>query len=60
MGVTQLFFIFSGLQTFYTGPIRGLGKQRDASYACIFAYYGVGLPLAIVFGFKMEMGVLGL
>ena len=55
-----MFFIFSGLQAFFSGPIRGLGKQRQASYACICVYYGIGLPIAVVLGFKMEMEVLGL
>lgn len=42
-----------------TGIVRALGKQFHASVATLCCYYGFGLPLALVLGFKVEMGLVG-
>ena len=40
--------------------IRALDVQQKASYYALAAFYLVSIPLAIVFVFVCEMGVLGL
>ena len=42
-----------------TGIVRALGKQFHASVATLVCYYAFGLPLALVLGFKLGMGVRG-
>ena len=37
-----------------------MGLQQKASYCAIACYYGIGLPMACLFVFKFEMGVMGL
>ena len=42
-----------------TGIVRALGKQFAASVTTLVIFYAIGLPLALVFGFKLEMGIRG-
>lgn len=42
-----------------TGIVRGLGKQFIASVATFSCYYLLGMPLALVLGFKKDMGLTG-
>ena len=42
-----------------TGIVRALGKQFAASMTTLVIYYAIGLPLALVLGFKLEMGLRG-
>jgi Na+-driven multidrug efflux pump len=39
--------------------VRALGRQFSASIFTLICYYTFGLPMALVFGFKMDMGVKG-
>ena len=54
------FFIFDAMQGYLQGPIRAMGLQKRASYAAIACYYGIGLPMACLFVYKFDMGVMGL
>ena len=54
------YFLFDGMQGYIQGPIRAMGLQRIASFFAIGCYYGIGIPLALLFAFKVEMGVMGL
>jgi len=40
--------------------MRGLERELLATIACLIAFYGVGLPLEIVFGYIEDMQALGL
>ena len=42
-----------------TGIVRALGKQFAASVTTLVIFYAIGLPLALVLGFKLEMGIRG-
>lgn len=42
-----------------TGIVRALGKQFIASVATLCCYYVLGMPLALLLGFKYEWGVYG-
>jgi MATE family multidrug resistance protein len=55
-----IFYSTEGLTTYLQGHVRGLGKQTIGSYAQIFSYYLIGIPLALMLGFKMKMDVYGL
>ena len=57
--VTFIFF-FDCMQGFLQGPIRAIGLQGRASCYTIVLFYLLGLPLAIVLGFKLDLGVMGL
>lgn len=42
------------------GIIRAMGYQKIATYAGIFAYWVVGVPLIYIFGFTLGMGEKGI
>ncbi|KAL4179316.1 hypothetical protein AMTRI_Chr13g119430 [Amborella trichopoda] len=42
------------------GTIRGCGKQKFGAMANLGAYYGVGIPMAIILGFIFHAGAMGL
>ena len=57
----MIFYIFfDGIHGVQAGIIRGLGKQNWASVFTLVCYYVFGMPLALWFGFKSDMGVSGL
>ncbi|KAJ8546153.1 hypothetical protein K7X08_018736 [Anisodus acutangulus] len=47
-------------QTTGCGALRGSARPALAVHINLGSFYGVGLPLAIVLGFVMKMGLLGL
>ena len=52
--------LFDGSQGYMQGPIRAMGLQQIASYCAIGCYYVIGLPLAWLIAFKLNVGVIGL
>ena len=59
------YIITDGLQTTYTGVIKGVGKQRIAGFIVVFSYYVVAIPLSCylaldLHGRGLSMGVYGL
>ena len=54
------YVIFDGLSCVLGGVVKGVGKQLAATPIIFFSYYAIGLPLAVLFGFRMKMGVMGL
>jgi multidrug resistance protein, MATE family len=55
-----LTMLFDGQVACLTGVLRGTGRQGLGAAAGLFCYWAVGLPLALLLGFKARMGVLGL
>ena len=49
-----------GIQAACTGVLKGSGKQTVAYVATLVSYFGVGLPLSILFAFRFEWDILGL
>lgn len=39
--------------------MRALGRQSVVSITTLLCYYGIGLPLALLFGFRMGWGIVG-
>ena len=42
------------------GALRGAGDTRFAFAANVVGHYAIGLPVALLFGLKLGMGVIGL
>ena len=55
----SMYLIFDSVHGVQSGNVRALGKQFPVSVYMLVCYYVVGMPLALLFGFKMEMGVKG-
>jgi multidrug resistance protein, MATE family len=60
MVVVAAFQLFDGLQVVSGGALRGAGDVRFPFIATVLAHWAVGFPLAIVFGFVLHGGVLGI
>ncbi|KDO30696.1 hypothetical protein SPRG_04598 [Saprolegnia parasitica CBS 223.65] len=55
-----LFEFVDGMNCVVQGILRGMGRQSIGAYVNAAAYYGVGIPMAALFGFYFEGNVLGL
>ncbi|HMC22439.1 MAG TPA: MATE family efflux transporter, partial [Thermoanaerobaculia bacterium] len=58
--VAALFQLSDGLQAAGIGALRGAADTRFAFFSNLVGYWIVGLPLSLLLGFKMKMGVVGL
>jgi len=58
--VAAVFQISDGVQAVGAGVLRGTGDTHYAFVANLVGHYGVGLPLALLFGFTLNGGVVGL
>lgn len=59
MPMLTIYLAFDAIHGAQSGNVRALGRQKAAALFTLCAYYGCGMPLAIVFGFKLGMGVKG-
>ena len=58
--VCAVFQVFDGIQAVAAGALRGAGDTRFAFWANLVGHYGVGLPISIFLGVKLQLGVVGL
>jgi MATE family multidrug resistance protein len=58
--IASLFQLFDGVQCVAAGALRGMGDVRFSSVAMIVGYWFVAFPIAMVLGFALELGVVGL
>jgi MATE family multidrug resistance protein len=58
--VTAVFQVFDGVQAVAAGALRGAGDTRFAFWANLFGHYAVGLPISMLLGLKLGLGVVGL
>jgi MATE family multidrug resistance protein len=58
--VAGLFQLSDGLQAAGIGALRGAADTRFAFFSNIVGYWIVGLPVALLLGFRLKMGVVGL
>jgi MATE family multidrug resistance protein len=58
--IAAVFQISDGLQAVAAGALRGAGDTRFTVVANVIGHYGVGLPVALVLGFALDMGAAGL
>ncbi len=54
------FGLVDTLQVVFNGIIKGLGKQKMTSVIVIIVLYPVNIPMAYMFGFVINYGLLGL
>mmetsp|Transcript_37541 Transcript_37541/g.49370 ORF Transcript_37541/g.49370 Transcript_37541/m.49370 type:complete len:158 (+) Transcript_37541:991-1464(+) len=59
LDLISAYLVLDAVHGVNTGIVRALGKQFKASVATLCCYYILGLPLALTFGFKMDMDVRG-
>ena len=57
--ILSIYLYFDAVHGVNSGIVRALGKQFIASMVLLICYYVGGLPLALIFGFKVGMGVRG-
>ena len=53
LGLISIYIMFDAIHGVNTGIVRALGKQFLASVVTIISIYALGLPLALMLGFKM-------
>jgi multidrug resistance protein, MATE family len=58
--VAGLFQLSDGLQAAGIGALRGAADTRFAFFSNLVGYWIVGLPLSLLLGFRLKMGVVGL
>ncbi|KAI1327516.1 MATE efflux family protein [Xylariaceae sp. FL0255] len=52
--------VFDGLAAVAHGLLRGIGKQSFGGYANMATYYLVAIPLSLICGFVLDLGLVGL
>jgi len=60
MLVAAVFQLSDGVQAVGAGVLRGAGDTKYAFYANIVGHWVIGLPIALLLGFKMNFGITGL
>jgi MATE family multidrug resistance protein len=60
LAVCAVLQLSDGIQGVGAGVLRGAGDTRFAFLANLVGHYAIGLPVAIVLGFKLGQGVIGL
>lgn len=60
MLVAAVFQLSDGVQAVGAGVLRGAGDTKYAFLANIAGHWAVGLPVALLLGFKAGMGIVGL
>lgn len=58
--IAAVFQLSDGAQAVAAGALRGAGDTRAAFVANLFGHYAVGLPVALVLAFQLDMGAAGL
>ena len=58
--VAAVFQLSDGVQAVGSGVLRGAGDTRYAFIANILGHWIIGLPIALILGFAMKMGIVGL
>lgn len=57
--VAATFQLVDSIQAVASGLLRGIKDMRMSMAIAIFAYWIAGMPLAYIFGFKLQMGGVG-
>jgi MATE family multidrug resistance protein len=58
--IAAVFQLFDGVQAVAAGALRGAGDVRCPCLVIVGGYWGVGFPLAYVFGFVLRFGAKGI
>ena len=60
LGIYVIFAIPDSIQMVLHGIIKGLGKQKWASVACLIVLYPINITFAYFLAFHLKIGVMGL
>jgi MATE family multidrug resistance protein len=60
MVVAAFFQLSDGIQAVGAGVLRGAGDTHWSFYANLFGHWCIGLPVALLLGFGMHLGIVGL
>jgi MATE family multidrug resistance protein len=60
MLVAAVFQLSDGIQAVGAGVLRGAGDTRYSFYANLFGHWCIGLPIALLLGFRAKLGIVGL
>jgi len=60
MLVAAVFQLSDGIQATGAGVLRGAGDTKWSLYANLFGHWLIGLPVALLLGFGMGLGIVGL
>jgi multidrug resistance protein, MATE family len=60
MLVAAVFQLSDGIQAVGAGVLRGAGDTKWSLYANLFGHWFIGLPVALLLGFGMHLGIVGL
>jgi MATE family multidrug resistance protein len=60
MMVAAVFQISDGIQAVGAGVLRGAGDTKYTFYANMVGHWVIGLPIALLLGFRYDMGIVGL
>nr|VFK16645.1 MAG: hypothetical protein BECKLFY1418C_GA0070996_10253 [Candidatus Kentron sp. LFY] len=58
--LVSVFIVVNGLRTVVGQILNGLSDMKIPTLISTLAYWAVGLPIGVRFGFVMELGILGL
>ena len=58
--IAGVFQIFDGLQAVAAGALRGAGDTRGPLLANLLGFWSFGLPLSLLFTFRLDLGPAGL
>jgi MATE family multidrug resistance protein len=58
--VVAVFQLSDGIQAVGAGVLRGAGDTKVTLYANLFGHWCIGLPVALLLGFGLHLGVVGL
>lgn len=58
--VSAVFQVFDGVQGVGAGVLRGAGDTRFTFVANMVGHYAIGLPLTLLLGFGLKLGVVGI
>lgn len=59
LGVAAIFQLFDGVQATAGGALRGLKDTRTPMLVGAVAYWGIGMTTALVLGFRVGLGAVG-
>lgn len=60
IGIAAIFQICDGLQLVLSGILHGMSDMKIPTLIALFTYWGMGFSVAILFGFVLEWGALGI
>jgi MATE family multidrug resistance protein len=58
--ISAVFQVFDGVQGVGAGVLRGAGDTRFTFAANMVGHYAIGLPLSLLLGFGLKLGIVGI